>query len=217
LTEEDLNTGDINEEAAVPPSAEVETHESEQSKQVPLSALESERAKRQQVEDENRMMREQFMLIQANQAKAGQKEEVESLDETDVMTYGDFKRLSSKMGDQFRMSIEELKMTQQHPDYQEVITNYLPEVLKQNPGLKSSLQQTQDYELAYYLAKNSENYRSANKNKKRSDDAERMVKNMQTPGSLSSLGGSVPVKNEKNYKSMSDDEFRAFSNKNLGY
>ena len=50
--------------AAVPPAANYSTSQ-EQEKLVPLAALESERAKRQQLEDDYRMMRDNFSLMQA--------------------------------------------------------------------------------------------------------------------------------------------------------
>ena len=215
---ESTNTGDQIEQAAVAPSHD-ESTQVEQEKMVPLSALESERAKRQEREDENRTMRDHLALMQANQQQNQPKvkDDFDGLEDSDIMTVGEFKKLSGKLTNQFQMSIEELKMTQRYPDYQDVISKYLPEVLKTNPNLKSSLQKTQDYELAYYLAKNSDNYKSENKKAVRSADADRIIKNSQSSGSLSSMGASTPVMQAKRYKDMSDAEFKEQSARNLGY
>ncbi|MFO7881193.1 MAG: hypothetical protein R6U52_01480 [Kosmotogaceae bacterium] len=216
----------INQEAAVPTPVETgdnqsvvenqEVQQEEQSENVPLSALQAERSKRQQVEERLRMVEDHLALNQAQQSKPQPKDEFEGLDEGDVMTVGDFKKLSSKMANQFQMTLEELKMTQKHPDYQEVITKYLPDVLKQNPGLKHTLQKTQDYELAYYLAKNSDTFRKENKKSKKSADAQRIVENSQRAGSLSSTGATSPISQAKRYKDMSDKEFMELMNKNMG-
>jgi hypothetical protein len=213
----------INQEAAVPPS--VETGEAqpaaqevkeEQEQTVPLSALQAERAQRQQMQDELRMIKEHLALNQASQSKEKPKDAFEGLDEGDVLTVGDFKKLTSNLSNQFKVSIEELKMAQKHPDYQEVIQKYLPDVLKQNPGIQNTLQTTQDYELAYYLAKNSESYRKENKKSKQSADAKRIVENSQKAGSLSSMGSTSPISQAKRYKDMPDKEFRELMAKNLG-
>ena len=114
------------------------------------------------------------------------------------------------------MSIQELKMTQQNPDYNDVVTKYLPEVLKNNPKLRKTLSDTQDYELAYYLAKNSDAYKASNKRDKKHADAERIVQNSQSAGSLSSVGSSSTMNTAKRYKDMSDADFQKMANRNMG-
>lgn len=225
MSEEPNVSGDQNLEAAVSTSIEtnqvqpepVESNDAQQEQNVPLSALQSERAKRQQVEDDLRMMKDHLALSQVNQSQpAPKKDDFEGLEDGDVMTVGEFKKLSSGMANKFQMTIEELKMAQKNPDYQEVITRYLPDVLKQNPGLKGTLQKTQDYELAYYLAKNSDTYRKEKKVSKKSADAQRIVENSQRAGNLSSMGSTSPISQAKRYKDMSDSDFMEEVNRNLG-
>ena len=206
--------------AAVPPEAVVENQPAQepQERQVPLSALEAERSKRQQMEDENRLYREHIALMQANQrpAEAPASDEAAGIEDSDVMTYGEFKKHASKITGQIQMTIEELRAAQAHPDYSEVISNYLPELLKTNPKLRDTLQKTQDHELAYYLAKTSDAYRNATKKTTRNEDADRIIKNSQTAGSLSSLGASTPVSQAKRYRDMGEEEFRQLVSRNLG-
>jgi len=225
MSEEPNVSGDQNLEAAVSTSIEtnqvqpepVESNDAQQEQNVPLSALQSERARRQQVEDDLRMMKDHLALSQVNQSQpAPKKDDFEGLEDGDVMTVGEFKKLSSGMANKFQMTIEELKMAQKNPDYQEVITRYLPDVLKQNPGLKGTLQKTQDYELAYYLAKNSDTYRKEKKVSKKSADAQRIVENSQRAGNLSSMGSTSPISQAKRYKDMSDSDFMEEVNRNLG-
>lgn len=224
MTEENNVSGDQNLEAAVPPSDETIQDQTElvgmegaqQEQSVPLSALQSERSKRQSMEDELRMIKDHLALNQVRQSQPPPKNDFEGLEDGDVMTVGEFKKLSGSMANQFKMTIEELKMAQKNPDYQEVITKYLPDVLKQNPGLQSTLQKTQDYELAYYLAKNSDSYRSENKRSKKSADAQRIVENANRAGSLSSTGSTSPISQAKRYKDMSDEDFKQAVARNLG-
>jgi len=226
MSEEHNVSGDQYTEAAVPPVVESNISQAEEAvngessneKNIPLAALQSEREKRQQLEDELKVIKDHLSLMQSNQIhnQPKQKDDFEGLEDGDVMTVGEFKKLSSKITNQFKMSMDELKMTQKHPDYQEIVTKYLPEVLKNNPGLKNTLQATQDYELAYYLAKNSDNYRGETKKSKKSADAQRIVENSQKSGSLSSMGSTSPISQAKRYKDMSDTEFKELVQRNLG-
>jgi len=196
-------------------AAESREGEQREPQTVPLEAVQSERERRQRAEDEARVLRENLNLLLAQQRQRPEEQPQYSKD--DVVTYGDLENILSKKEQTMRMSIEELRMTQRHPDYQEVVTKYLPEVLKTNPGLRNSLEQTQDYELAYHLAKNSEAYKAANKTVKRNSDAERIVQNSQRAGSLSSVGQTSPINEAKRYRDMSDQEFMKVAQKNLGY
>lgn len=227
MSEEPNISGDQELEVAVPPSTETnqvqqeqpESNEAQQEQNVPLSALQSERTKRQETENELQMMKEHLALTKAYQSQPEQnqkKDDFDGLEDGDVMTVGEFKKLSGNMANKFSMTIEELKMAQKHPDYQEVITKYLPDILKTNPGLQNTLKSSQDYELAYYLAKNSDNYKSENKSRKKSADAQRIVENSQKAGSLSSLGSTSAISQAKRYKDMSDSDFMMEVNKNLG-
>jgi hypothetical protein len=183
---------------------------------VPLDALQSERATRQRLEEENRLMKENLALLKAAQDRqpppAPPKNDLEEMNDDDILTVKEFKNLSTKMSNQFKSSLVEIQMAQKYPDYQEVITKYLPEVIKTNPNLRDTLQKTQDYELAYYLAKNSEGYR--NSQTKVNPDAERILKNSQSSGGLSSVGASTPVSQAKRYKDMSNAEFESLMRRN---
>jgi hypothetical protein len=222
MSEEPNVSGEENMEAADPEVSESSHDSNEQQTEeqnVPLAALQSERAQRQQLQDEIKMMKEHMSLIQANQVQQRApepKDELDDLDEGDVLTVGGAKKFLSKMNKQYQMSIEELKMSQKHPDYQEIITKYLPEVIKNNPGLRNTLESTQDYELAYYLAKNSDVYRGEKGKAKKNADAERIVQNSKSAGSLSSVGSTTPISQAKRYKDMPVEEFRNLVNRNLG-
>lgn len=222
MSEEETNPTGDQLEAAAPVSDEqsdVQPEQTTEEQHVPLAALQSERAQRQQMQDELKMMKEHLALLQARApAQAEQpKDEIDNLSDDDVLTVGEAKKFLSKMNKQYQGSIEELKMTQKYPDYQEVVTNYLPDVIKQNPRVAQTLQATQDYELAYLLATSSDKYKTERKRAKKNADAERIVQNASQPGSLSSVGQSSPINKAKRYKDMSDEDFRKEVTRNLGY
>jgi hypothetical protein len=223
MSEDNNVSGEQNMEAAAPVETNVEQSQYEESNTgtpdgVPLSALQSEREQRQHLQEELRTIKDHLALMQSSQqrASAPPKDEFEGVDDSDVLTYGEAKKLLGKVQQNYQGSIEELKMTQKYPDYQEVIQRYLPEVLKTNPALRRSLEQTQDYELAYHLAKNSDDFKSQKKSQKKSLDAQRIVENSAQAGSLSSLGATSPISQARKYKDMKDDDFKALVNRNLG-
>lgn len=224
MSEEVQVSGEQTVEAAAPVEVNVEHSQPEDASEgndqsVPLSALQSEREQRQQLQEELRMIKDHLVLVEANQHRpppTPPKDELEGVEDSDVLTYGEAKKLLGSVQKNYQGSIEELKMTQKHPDYQEVIQKYLPEVLKTNPALRRSLEDTQDYELAYHLAKNSDSYKDQNKKTKKSLDAQRIVENSAQAGSLSSLGSTSPISQAKRYKDMKDSDFRELVNRNLG-
>jgi len=218
MSEEDL-PGDQNVEAAVPLDSNSDDHLNEQEQRVPLSALQSERAQRQELQDQLRMIEGNMALLQSQQYQQSQppkKDEFDGLEDGDVLTVGEAKRFISRLDKKHNTSITELKVMQAHKDYQEVVTNYLPDVLKQTPGLQNTLKQTQDFELAYHLAKNSERYRTENVKKNKSIEAKRIVENSQKVGSVSSMGSTSPISQAVSYKNMSDEDFRAVVARNMG-
>lgn len=211
-----MDTGEQMEAAA--PVEETYTHSEQGSRQVPLDALQSERAERQKLQEELQVMKDHLALMQSQSRQQEKpKDEFEGLQDDDVLTVKDLKKALREKEQQIQMSLREMQMTQKYPDYQQVVTKYLPEVLKNNPSLRDSLMKSQDYELAYYLAKNSDSYKSATKSAKKNADAERIVQNSNRAGSLSSVGQTSPINAAKRYKDMSDKEFMATVNKNLGY
>lgn len=219
---DEVVSGDETEAAAPLDSAVEESQGGEEQtyeKNVPLDALQAERQHRQKLEEEIRLMKDHLSLLRSNESgeKQKPKDEFDDVSDDDLVTVKDLKRVLNQKEQQFQMSLEEMRISQKHPDYVEVVTKYLPDVLKNNPSLQKSLSQTQDYELAYYLAKNSDAYKSQHKKAKRNADAEKMVENASKSGSLSSVGSTSPINQARRWKDMSDAEFKAAVNRNMGY
>ena len=205
-------------DAAGPAVAETQQPEAEvRQDSVPVAALQAERKERQQLQEQLKMLQDHVSLLHANQA-AVQKQPENTLSDDDVLTVGEAKKFLSKMEQNYQMSVEELRVQQKYSDYNDVVSKYLPEVINKNPALKSTLQNDPNrYELAYFLAKNGDTYRDDNKKTKRSADAQRMVENSTKTGNLSSIGSNAPKSQVSTFKSMSDEDFMKFANKNLGY
>ncbi|NGX36873.1 MAG: hypothetical protein K1000chlam2_00018 [Chlamydiae bacterium] len=223
MSEEPQDSGAQVMEAAAPvDSVTDDLHTGEEQKEaqmVPLDALQSERTQRQNLQDELRVIKDHIALMQAQQTSQQQQkptDEMDAMADDDVLTVGEAKKFLKKMNNQYQSSIEEMKMVQKHPDYQDVVQKYLPEVLKQNPKLRSTLEQSQDYDLAYYLAKNSDTYKSDMKTGKKNQDAERIMQNSQKAGSLSSVGSTAPMNTAKRYKEMNETDFKSLVNRNMG-
>lgn len=213
--EEEYQAGEYAQDAAGPEGNETETESSES--MIPLAALEDERRKRQSLEEQKRLLEDHMRLLQANQAQAPAQQSSES-DESDydVLTVGQGRKELSAFKNELTAEIQELRMMQKHSDYAEVVRDYLPEVINKNPTLKQTLLNDPNrYELAYYLAKNSDSYRESQKKQKRSKEADKIVANSNKPVSVSSVGGAA-ASAPGGYKNMSDDEFRAFANKYRG-
>ena len=191
-------------------------HETNREQQVPLSALEAERAQRQNMQDELKMMKEHLNLLQARQQPQPQPQQPQ-YDPDDVMTFGEFQKLAGEFKNSLQGELTEMKMMQQYPDYREVVTKYLPEILKKDPALREDLQQNPNFYRAYYLAKNSDSYRKEHAQTQQSADAQRMIENSQKAGSLSQMGGASPINVAKRYRDMSDADFRKEMAKNMGY
>ena len=220
MSEEQNVSGEEVMEAAVPQGNEVVESQEPGGTQVPLDALQSERSRRQGLEDELKMVKDNMALMMANQQMAAtpkQQDEFDGISKDDVITYGDLEKILTKKEQQYQGNIQELRMSQKYPDYQEVVTKYLPEVLKTTPGIRDTLQKSNDYELAYHLAKNSDGFRNANKTTKRNADAERIVQNANRAGSLSSAGQTSPISQAKRWKEMSDQDFQKAAQQNLGH
>ena len=199
--------GGVNEQSQAEHAAEM----------VPVSALQAERRERQQLQDQMRMLQDHVALMQANQNNSPKQDEYSGMSDDDVLTVGEAKKYIGKMQQNYQSSVEELRVQQKYPDYNDVVTKYLPEVIAKNPALKTTLQNDANrYELAYFLAKNSDSFRSATHQVKKSTEAQRIVNNGQKAGSLSSVGSTAPQSSMKNIKTMSDSDFMKMANRNLG-
>lgn len=214
-----LETGEVSADAAGPVESVSEQSQPEQAPEmVPVSALQAERRERQALQDQFQMLQDHVNLMKANPPEpTPPQQEYDGMSDDDVLTVGEAKKFMSKLQQNYQASVEEIRVQQKYSDYDTVVSKYLPDVIAKNPALKSTLQNDANrYELAYFLAKNSDSYREANKEVKKSAEAQRIVENGQKAGSLSSVGSTVPQSPMSSIKHMSDEEFMKMANRNLG-
>lgn len=198
--------------------SQAETQQAEEEK-VPLSALQAERKQRQELQQNMKMLQEHLEVLRANRPQETPKEDqFSNLQDDDVLTVGEAKKFLGSLEKNYQMSIEELKMQQRNPDYSEIVSKYLPEVIAENPDLRDEIQRAKNpYKLAYYLAKKSDKYQTDNTKKTKNETAERILKNSSRPGSLASVGQSSTKSTSKGWKQMTDQEFLKHVNSHLGF
>lgn len=218
---EDQNAGVITDAAGQSDlSAQQSSGHEEAEQMVPLSALQAERRERQQLQDNNRILQDHLSLLQANQPSQGRQnvQMQDDVSDSDLVTYGDLKKLATQFERKSQMETMELKMAQANPDYNDVVRKYLPEVLKNDPDLRDTIMNAPNpYKLAYHLAKRSDSYLHDQRLTNRSPEAQKAAQNLQKTGNLSQIGQGVSGSVSSNYKSMSDKDFMSLVNKNMGY
>ena len=218
MEEDNLSTGVNTVEAAVSPPTEEVISDTVQEENVPLSALQSERKQRQEAQQNLKIMQDHLELLKANQPTKSKEDEFGNLQDDDVLTVGEAKKHLSKLRNDYQMSVEELKMQQTFPDYEETVRKFLPEILREDPDLRVEIENAKNpYRLAYTLAKRSNKFIEEKAQNTKSKTAERILENSQRPGSLSAVGSNSPKSQMGNWKNMSDKDFMAQVNKNLGY
>lgn len=216
--EEETNTGVIAEAAVQSDTGQEQSNSHSEEQVVPLSALQAERRERQQLQENMKLMQDHMALLQANQKQHEQKDEFSDRSDNDVLTVGEAKKYIEQLSRQQKMEVEELRMSQTHKDYDEVVRKYLPEVLKEEPDLKDVIMNAPNpYKTAYHLAKRSDAYLKAKSTQNRSPEAKQAVQNLNRAGNLSSVGSTASSSQASLYKNMSDKEFAELANRNRGY
>jgi hypothetical protein len=212
------NTGVMTEAAVQAPAAiQNDVGQSQhQDQMVPVAALQAIRQEKQQLQENLRLMQDHLALLRAN--SPAQKAPEPELRDDDVLTVGEARKFLEAEKRQTQTELAELKMQQTYPDYADVVRNYLPQALKEDPELRDEIQSSQNpFKLAYKLAKRSEAYQKAQRERSSSPEAAKAIANAQRPGNLSSVGSVSPVSQVAAWKSMSDADFMKQVQKNLGY
>lgn len=145
-------------------------------------------------------------------------DEFGELEEDDLPTVKDVKRVLYAREQQYREALEEVQIATQYSDYKEVISNYLPKLLKAKPHLKGSIEHAPNKALAAYeLASMYKNSRKeGNTVKQSANEAARIVKNANKPASISQAGGQSATDAANYYANMSDEDFMKLVSKNIG-
>lgn len=214
-------TGEYHEtDAADQPSETSETASEQREKTIPMDAFLSLRAEQDRLKEQLQTVTDNYQLLRENvSSRNSQRDEPQepAKDDTDLVSWGEARKMLVEQ----RNEMQELRMQQAHPDYQETINKYLTKAIKEDPTIARDIQlyMSQGLDAAQYAygrVKNSKVFQDANRENQRSEKAHKIVNNHKQPGNLSQLGSPAPVNATSAYDSMSDSDFRALMNKNSG-
>ncbi len=174
---------------------EVKEKKTEENSEALTGAIQSLREDLNNLKEENVLLKQQLQTPPAELKKSGEDES-----DDDIVTKGELKHIIAQFEAKNEAGRAELAVRTKYPDYDEVITKKLPEILKTNPKLL-----VDPYETAYQLAKLQEKNGEIDV-----EAAKKIIENaakVKTP-----TGGSAQAGPEDVINNMSDTEFNEYIN-----
>ena len=155
-------------------------------RQVPLAALEAERQKRQEREEENRYLRELAMQQKAQLESYNAKKPQDDTEE-DLVNERRLKNFSEKELSAMKREISEQVFKDANPEALKMINQNLKDILDKKPWLADSIESAPNrYSRAYEIVQDYAPAMAARTAK--ADDARRIVENSRKPGSPVTVG-----------------------------
>lgn len=166
--------------------------------------------------NELKALRAELASLKTQQGQSPKTEQIakdllDGRDDDDLLTVKDFRKSFSEKERVYQQQIAELQIRSQYPDFDEVVNKYgttLSEIEK-----NAILNSNDPYAAAYTICKKAEKYEKAEQPQGRHSDAIKATKNLQKPGSASSVGGAAALSEASKYENMSDDDILALSYK----
>lgn len=171
-----------------------------------------------------RAYQDQFQLMQA-QFQQSPKEEQLNLSDDDIPSWGMIKKSAEPLQKEIESLKSELNQLRRkadgvdpeslqgkYSDFDDVVKTYLPKYIAKNPKIASYLKDSQDYELAYRIAKS---VQAEDQNPKMHEHVARITKNEDAIGSLSSIGHSSSVSQARRWREMPSEDFMREANKHI--
>ncbi len=175
-------------------------------RQVPLSALEAERQKRQERDEENRYLRELAMQQKA-QLDSMQPKQTRTQDDSDedLVNKRDLKEFKSQLSKedlaQMKRDISEESFKEANPEAIRQINMHLKEIIERKPWLAETIERAPNrYSRAYEIVQDYAPAIAAKQNK--ADDAKRIVENSKKPGNPTTVGKPANMSQGDYMKSM---------------
>ncbi|MFX0200993.1 MAG: hypothetical protein ACFFCW_33150 [Candidatus Hodarchaeota archaeon] len=186
--------------------------------------FEALRGEVQELKNQNQLLQDQLELYRAN-VSMGQTQERRTetqakddafggMEDEDVLTVADAKKIFGAKEAQFSEGLSEMRMAVLFPDYRNIVTQHLPNVLKNNPTLATALKDPVKYRhlIAYELAKTDPEFTKtttgSQEEKGGESEADRIIKNAQKTKSVSQAGGGGGgLSKLEMYATMSDEDF----------
>lgn len=184
---------------------------------------EVDRIKAQQ-EAEKKEYQLQLDMLRANLAKQAPrqpeqapKQMFDGMKDEDVPNVAELRKEWAEREYNYQARLEELQVQQAHPDYAEVIEKYALPLVQQKPHLAEGLRGASNKALfAYELGMMAKQMQGTPAQHTPTNNAAKIVENARKPGTLSQAGGQSVLSKADYYASMSDKEFLALAEKNLG-
>lgn len=160
-------------------------------RQVPLSALEAERQKRQEREEENRYLRELATKQKAELDSRMDHSKTQDDGDEDLVNKRDLRNFKAQLSKedlaQMKRDISEDSFKEANPEAIKQINMHLKEILERKPWLAQSIEQAPNrYSRAYEIVQDFAPAITAKQNK--ADDAKRILENSKKPGSPTTVG-----------------------------
>lgn len=169
--------------------------ESHEESTVPLTALQKERRRRQEIERQYEEVEERLRRIEQSQYSY-QKED--DSDAYESLTKGEYQQLTKQQEMNLIRKVSESQWVKQHPDKVEIINEKLPELLKKRPNLAHAIAAAENR----YLESWEILQRFNETPKKRETPKE------QAPGSPAAAPKAKSPADGMDVMSMSDEDFR---------
>lgn len=204
------------------PVAEVQISAQEQSPEPQLSDKEINfraiREANETLKRQNDLL--QMQLAQREMQESSQKRsndlDLNAVNDDDIPTYGDLKRLRAQEDRERKIYMEKIKdmeMRGKHKDYDKVIREYLPDVLQDEPDLAEAIKENPMlHKLAYKLAQASPKYHQERLAKANSSAVEKIVANSTQPQPGGSRKNVAVQDEDSRLANMSDDQLWATFN-----
>ena len=178
---------------------EVEEVKEEKELTVPLSALQKERKKRQDAEQENRMFRE-HQLKQMQQAEKPPEDDDSQYEPVTKADLAKEKKAQEAQYAHMLRDVEERNWSKQNPDRAEFVNEKLTEFLKKRPNLTRAIEDSSNrYEEAWELMQ-------ALTPKQRTE-LNKAAPKKEAPGSPTAVPKAASMNQSLDIMSMSDKEF----------
>lgn len=124
---------------------------------VPVTALQRERQARQAEQQRREEMERRLQALEQNSPSSGQQSDdpLDGLEDDEPLTAAQVRKIREQDQAKTQSVLAEIEMRQKFPDYDDVIKNYLPQKIQENPSLQNAFDPNdpRDMVKAYELAK----------------------------------------------------------------
>lgn len=209
MSDEQVNDATASEDQVI--EAEGTEVQQEEPRQVPLSALEAERHKRQELEAQNRLYAD---YIERMKAESQQSQEQEDEDEEPEL----LDRKTFKKEHEFaKREIREEIYQDMNPKAMDEVKQYLNQILEKKPWLRDSIKNSDNrYARAHEIVQDYRHLVEQKQTFKTGNEGARIVQNANKPGSPVTVAKSAPTSNMAMLKNMQGKaEFREYRQKVL--